>query len=202
MIPEADMLKMVVSENAFSEFLRSLQNGFYVKSPEGISVKDFLTEICGITEEYIEENVKTVFINNKPADKLHQVFIVPDMICALSGAMPGLVGAMMRMGSFYSVLREGITCDSPESGKSGDEVLVKIKLFNKILYDKGPEFLFKGIYADRADLISLLESGVFENEISEMEINKKKMKKVILNNLSIEFKSHIIYYRVEVIGNS
>jgi len=173
-----------------------------MKSPEGISVKDFLTEICGITDEYIEENVKTVFINHKPADKLHQVFIVPDMICALSGAMPGLVGAMMRMGSFYSVLREGITCESPESGKFGEEVLVKIKLFNKVLYDKGPEFLLKGIYADKEDLLALLGSGVFENDISEMEINKKKLKKVILNNLSIEFKSHIIYYSIELIGNS
>ena len=109
MTGQYDSVKLKVKKSAVLEFVKTLQGGFYIKSPEGISVMEFLTEICGVAADYIAENVKTVFINQKPADKLTEVLVAPEMTCALSGAMPGLVGAMMRMGSFYSVLREGIT---------------------------------------------------------------------------------------------
>lgn len=193
-----DRVKLKVRESAVLEFVKTLQGGFYLESPEGISVMEFLTEICRISDDYIAENIKTVFINQKPADKLNEVLIAPGMTCALSGAMPGLVGAMMRMGSFYSVLREGITYQNSEPGKTGKKILVKVKLFNKILYDRGPGFLAGGVYADKNDLLNLLDAQINEKSIEEMEINEKKIKNVIFNQSPIELLSDIVYYKIEI----
>jgi hypothetical protein len=198
MTGQYDTVKLKVKKSAVLEFVKTLQGGFYIKSPEGISVMEFLTEICKVSNDYIVENVKTVFINQKPADKLDEVLIAPEMTCALSGAMPGLVGAMMRMGSFYSVLREGITYHNSGSGKTGNETLVKLKLFNKVLYDKGPEFLLRGIYADKNEFLNLLKVQIIDKNIEGIEINGKKLKNVTFNDPAIELLSNIIYYKIDI----
>ena len=66
MTGQYDALKFKVKESKVQEFVQSLQAGFYLKSPVGIYVMEFLTDICGVSHEYIAENVKTV---SKPALK-------------------------------------------------------------------------------------------------------------------------------------
>jgi len=198
MTGQYDAVKLKVKEINVQEFVQSLQAGFYLKSPVGISVMKFLTDICGVSDDYIAENVKTVFINHKPADKLNEISIAPEMTCALSGAMPGLVGAMMRMGSFYSVLREGITFQNLEAAETGEETLVKLKLFNRVLNDKGPELLLKGIYADKKVFLDNLNVYINNKNIEEMEINEKKIENIIFPDSAFEILSDIVYYKIEI----
>ena len=65
---------------------------------------------------------------------------------ALSASMPGLVGATMRKGGFFSGLRANISHRKSSDTKSGEpEAVITIKLFNMIASEIGPIFLENGI---------------------------------------------------------
>ena len=201
MLKNSDTLILIIPEENFRDYLKSLQSGFFISSPEGISIYDFLTEICAIESNYIQENIKTVFINNSPADNLHNVFIAPGMTCALSGAMPGLVGAMMRMGGYYSALRNEISCKEGQPAEKGKETAVKLKFFNRILNDLAPVFLKKGVFLKKDDLLFFMENFIDMEMIIEAEINKKKLKKITINSIRVEQKKEIVYFRLKLEHN-
>lgn len=133
-----------------------LQNGFYVETAEGASIRTFLTEFCGIPENYIKEKIKTIFYNSSPVDDLDSVKISERSVCAVSGAMPGIVGAMMRIGSPYAPMRESITGRGGDAAASGREVLVKLKLFNVVLKDLGRGFISRGVILDRDAVLRVI----------------------------------------------
>lgn len=136
-----------------------LQTGFSISSKEGVTIYSFLTDYCGISGEYISEKIKTIMINGGPVDDIFHTKIHHGGVCALSGAMPGIVGAMMRMGSPYAVMREGITVKPEGSEESGREILVDLKLFNVILADKGIYFLKRGILLQEKRIINLFKKN-------------------------------------------
>jgi hypothetical protein len=81
-------------------------------------------------------------------DDLDGAVISPGCLVALSAAMPGLVGAVMRRNSPYASFREAIS----HPGQAGDEqaqepasCLVRVKLFNAVMREWGPELLSRGI---------------------------------------------------------
>jgi len=130
-------------------FRPELQKGFYISSHQGSTVFTFLTGSCGISENYISEKVKTVLIDGGPVDDIFNIEIKEGGVCAVSGAMPGIVGAMMRIGSPYAAMRESITARPRRSSETGKEIVVELKLFNVVLSDMGLYFLKKGILLGR-----------------------------------------------------
>lgn len=144
-------------DSAAVYFMPELQNGFSLVSAEGVSVISFLTDYCGISGEYISEKIKTIIIDGGPVDDIFNTKIHHGGVCALSGAMPGILGAMMRMGSPYALMRESITVKPDGGESSGGEILVVLKLFNVILADLGSYFLQKGILLRKERAVSLFE---------------------------------------------
>lgn len=132
-----------------SIFMPELQEGFYIPSYEGRTIYSFLTDSCRMSETYISQKVKTVLFNGGPVDDIFNTKIKDGGTCALSGAMPGIVGAMMRMGSPYAAMRDSITVRPDESSESGKQIFIRLKLFNIILYDTGPGFLREGILLEK-----------------------------------------------------
>ena len=99
-------------------------------------------------------------------DSIDSAIIREGSTLALSSAMPGLVGAGMRRGGYYSVLRNTITYNEPGDCKPEKEGLLKIKIFNLLLPQLGPIFLERGVYVQTLELTRFLvgqPSGFFES---------------------------------------
>jgi len=146
-------LELTVNKDLLPEFNILLQQGFFIKTEVGVSVRDLLKNECHRDGDYIESRIKTIFLNSKAVDDIDMAIIKEKSTLSICGAMPGLVGALMRSGSPMSSMRSSITYKEdisklPEPGTG----MVKMKLFNLILEDLGHDFLTGGIYFLSVDL--------------------------------------------------
>ncbi|PKL18889.1 MAG: hypothetical protein CVV49_03805 [Spirochaetae bacterium HGW-Spirochaetae-5] len=178
-----DTFLLKCSGSATGYFMPELQTGFSISAKEGVTIYSFLTGYCGISDEYISGKVKTIMIDGGPVDDIFNTKIHDKGVCALSGAMPGIVGAMMRIGSPYAAMRESITV-KPEGGdESGREILVDVKLFNVILADKGADFLKRGIL--------LREKRIFNLFIKHGNDIFSCCREVLFNGKPVDFKKQL-----------
>jgi len=126
-----------------------LQAGFSMRARAGISARAFMRETLGFPDAYIEGAVSTVFIDDSPVDDIDAARLAEGSRIALSAAMPGLVGAVMRRHSPYAALRESISYRERTGGADEGrlpEIRVGVKLFNSVMVDRGPEVLARGIH--------------------------------------------------------
>jgi len=163
------MIKKLILKNipeAADIILYELQGGFFIQTESGITLLSFLMQSCAIPENYIKDKIKTIFHNGNPVDDIKTTKLYSDSVVAVSGAMPGLVGAMMRIGSPYASMRESITDKGNAEGINGEKILVKLKLFNVILSDHGKRFTENGVIFERETILRLIrkcETAAGEN---------------------------------------
>lgn len=140
------------SETAAAAF----QAGVWVLARPGESLRDFMAASLGFPASYIEGSVSTVFLDASPVDDIDAAIVRPGCLVALSGAMPGLVGAVMRRRSPYASFRKAIS-HSGESGAVGGRAgregscLVRLKLFNAVLRDMGGLVIERGAWLESAE---------------------------------------------------
>jgi hypothetical protein len=72
------------------------QAGFYVTAAAGDSVISVLQRLPGFTPAYIERDIQTIFLNGTAIDDLSVPLNGSSAVIALSAAMPGLAGAILR----------------------------------------------------------------------------------------------------------
>jgi hypothetical protein len=151
-------LVLVIGESQLHHLFLILQSGFYLKMQVGCSLKTFLMGEIGLSPEFIEERIQTIFLDGQPVDDLDAAIIKDGSSLALSSAMPGLVGAAMRRGGFYGALRSSITYR--ETGKPDrlHEGTVRIRLYNLLMKELGAKFLMKGIYISSSELVCFLST--------------------------------------------
>lgn len=149
-----------VPRNLLGELHGLLQEGVLLDVPEGTSVYEVLTRELGLEPEFIEQRIQTIFLDSKPVDDLERAFVHDGAVIAVSAAMPGLVGAVMRRGGTLSSLREGISaCQEEGPCASGNcKAQVRIKFFNLLLAEIGEELLQEGVLVQDARLQALLEA--------------------------------------------
>lgn len=128
-----------------------LQAGFFMLAREGMSAREFMRDILAFPDPYIEGVVSTVFLDDSPVDDIDATRLAEGSRIALSAAMPGLVGAVMRRNSPYAALRESISYKKDGAAAMSaverpPEIRVGVKLFNSVMRDRGPELLARGIY--------------------------------------------------------
>jgi hypothetical protein len=133
-----------------------LQQGLQIETPMGDSVQDFLVRQLGLNPEVIDEKIQTIFLNGKAVDDPGQAFLTDGASLALSGALPGLVGATMRRGGFYSSLRDPITYQGGTGFQGSQKGRIVLKLFNILLQDLGPRILENGFMIEEAKLLDFL----------------------------------------------
>ena len=137
-------VEMVIAPSLLNIFFPLLQAGVRVDVEVGCSIHKLLTEQFGIPADYISKRITTLFLNSKAVDDYKTALVNDEAVLALSGAMPGLVGATMRSGGYYSAMRSTIKFDNeiiPEAKRG----TIKIKLFNLLLEELGPRILMRGI---------------------------------------------------------
>ena len=149
-------------------------NGFRVRARLGCSVRELLCGQLGIEPAYLDGRIQTIFLNGQVVDDPELAVVLPGSTIALSAAMPGIAGAMLRKKSRYAPMRTELS--HPSSGTRpgpGVEGNVVLKLFNLLQQELGLRFLSRGIRISGGALRGLLESrwdafraGILTAEVS------------------------------------
>ncbi len=170
-------LHIVVHSSKLTAFHPLLQSGVSVEALTGISVKEFLCGELGVTKEYLDTVVQTVFLNGKAVDELDKAFLETGSTLALSAAMPGLLGATLRRGSYYAAMREEISHRGHREGMPSRVERVKVKVFNLLLEGLGRVLLERGIWVPGRDLRALFGSldQSFWSGCREARLNESKV---------------------------
>ncbi|MBW1863527.1 MAG: hypothetical protein JRJ02_14325, partial [Deltaproteobacteria bacterium] len=135
-------LNLSLEDNLVPNFFYLLQQGFMVKAQVGFCKQ------LGVSPEYLEDRIQTIFLDGKPVDHVNSAIIEHGSTLALSAAMPGLLGATLRKGSYYAAMRSQISYRKKTKLGPIQEGMVFLKLFNLLLGELGPDFLKRGIWLD------------------------------------------------------
>ena len=171
-------MHMTVEPEMVPRFFSLFQKGVLIRGKIGSSVFSFLSNECGISRDYIEERIQTLFLDGKVVDDLHSSKIEDGSILTLSAAMPGLLGATLRKGGYYAIFRSHISRNEKSARPQAGEATIKLKLFNLILKELGPGILKEGTGVQKQDLHRLIE-GFTETDLSGI-------RRVSLNGLDLD----------------
>jgi hypothetical protein len=144
-------LSLLLRPEVMQAFHELLQRGVLVKALIGTTIQSFLCDTLGLDPRYVESTIQTVFLNGKAVDDPASAVITDQATIALSAAMPGLLGATLRKGSYYARMRGEISHIEREA-VARHEGKVLLKLFNLLPRDIGPSILEKGIWVNGKDL--------------------------------------------------
>ena len=148
---------MVVEPKLFEKFLQLLQKGVKVTGRIGSSVLSFLCDDLGLSPEYVDKRIQTLFLNGKAIDNPDTALLKEDSTLALSAAMPGVLGATLRKGGRYARMRSEISYQEQNTGISVHEGFVLLKLFNLLPAEIGPSVLARGIWLKGEELNHFLK---------------------------------------------
>lgn len=151
-------LILTVKPQRLEDFFLLLQQGFDVSVLVGCTLENLFTAQWEIAPDYVTKRIATIFLDSRPIDDLAASFIKENSVVALSGAMPGLVGATMRRDGFYADLRRNITYREiiPDTPKR--LARIRVKIFNLLLPELGPDFLRRGIILDTTEFAYFLKN--------------------------------------------
>jgi hypothetical protein len=135
-----------------------MQQGFMVRVQVGGSVRALLSQQLNISPEFLEERIKTIFLDGKPVDDIDSTIIKEGSTLALSAALPGLAGATLRRGGTFASLRSQITHPRDEISIMPREGLIVLKLFNLMMAELGPALLQRGIFIKKEVLKEFLRN--------------------------------------------
>jgi len=195
-------LYLKVEADVLSRIFHILQKGFMVKARVGCSIHEFLCQQQKIDPEYIAQRISTIFLDGQPVDDIDTAQIEDGCTIALSGAMPGLVGAVMRRGSPYASFRQSITYSKDSNKSQLKKGMVRLKLFNILMNELGPRFLENGIFLKPSDITELLvnQPDEFREGCKKMMLNKKPITFDSLKNRQLASQNQWVFFSVKTLG--
>lgn len=155
-------LRLVVETAIFRKFFLFLQRGFQLDTPVGCSIRSLLCDTFGLSAEFVVDSITTIFVDGKPVDDIETALVQDGVTLSLSAAMPGLVGATLRRGGFYSTLRDSISYKQTEISCGQGNGSIRLKLLNLLMDELGPAFLKNGILVPGTELQEFLTTGAAE----------------------------------------
>jgi hypothetical protein len=155
------------------DFFLLLQQGFDVPVLLGSTLQNLLEVQWQLNADYVKKRITTIFLEGRPVDDLTAAIIRENSVVALSGAMPGLVGATMRRDGFYANLRSNITYRELIPGIAPRVGRIRVKIFNILLPELGPDFLRSGIILNSTELSYFLKNktAAFWQDCTGIELN-------------------------------
>lgn len=151
-------LGLTMESDRLAEFFLLLQQGIVVTARVGCTLDRLLSEQWGLSPDYVAQRITTIFLDGRAIDDVNRAVIREEAVIALSGAMPGLVGATMRRGGYYAAMREGITYQEVAADVPDRIATVRVKLFNLLLPELGPAFLRRGFIIAASELVDFLKT--------------------------------------------
>jgi hypothetical protein len=148
-------LAFVLGEPLVARFFLLLQQGVKIRRRVGCSIDNFLREEIGAGPAMIEK-IQSIMLDGKAVDDIGSSLVHDGSVLALSGAMPGLVGATLRRGGTYASFRSAITYHETDKTCMSGEGWVSIKIFNLLMAELGPGLLRQGVLVNTAELADYL----------------------------------------------
>lgn len=167
-------------------FTPLFSRGLLVSACLECSLKELMCRQIGLAEDYLDNRVQTVFLNGHPVDDVNRATVGEGATLALSAAMPGLAGAVLRKGGVLATLRQNITYRNDALARETCEGRVIVKLFNMTTREVGPLLLARGIWMEGTELRELLDRCD--------DLLRKGCRQTMLNNSPIgldDLRSHI-----------
>jgi len=152
----ARSLEVQLAPELLNLFFPLLQQGVEVEVETGGNLKQMLIEQFGIPADYIASRITTLFLNHRAVDDAATALVHDSAVVALSGAMPGLVGATMRSGGFYAAMRGAMTYRNEAEVPDAKRGRIRLKLFNLLLDELGPRVLRRGVVLSAGELRAFL----------------------------------------------
>lgn len=180
--PLQTTLELTFAADRVSVFNPLLQQGVRVACLVGCSLGELLGRQWGIEADYLARRVSTLFLNARAIDDVENALVVPDAVIALSGAMPGLVGATMRRGGYYAAMRGAMTHTEQAGEAASTPATVRVKLFNLLLGELGPGFLERGILISGAEFQAFVRDreGDFRYGCRSARLNGREIDPALL----------------------
>lgn len=167
-------LHLTFREPLPSALLRPFQKGAQVEVKVGGDLLSLLIEDLCLTEEGIAK-IQTIFWQSKPVDDIAGCIVRDGGVLALSAALPGLVGAVLRRDGAWSAMRDSITHQNEGAAQTTSHGVITIKLFNFMLSEVGPLLLKRGIRLDVADLAALLNDPSVRQKLEEVRLTDQEV---------------------------
>jgi len=192
-----DRLYLLVRAELVPIFFQLLGQGFKVNIQTGGSVKELLCNQLGIDEDYLAARIQTIFLNAKVVDDVNSAIVIEGSILALSGPMPGLVGAILRSGGYYAAMRSQISHDGSKAPPSKEAAPITLKLLNLVVKELGPTFLQNGILIKGKDLQEFIERRLEDLKINclAVELNGKPVE--IDSLRQVDWKTNSVFLQVK-----
>ena len=163
-------MDFLAPDDTLPAFRTVFQQGVGVTIKTGTSLEELLCCQWQIDRDYVMNRISTLFLDGKPVDDLPAAVVHDGATLALSGAMPGLIGATMRRGGVLASFRSGITyCPEGETQNRGDG-RITLKLFNLLIDELGPGFLARGVWIPRPRLAAIFPDRPGIAELQENDI--------------------------------
>ncbi len=154
-----DGIRLDADASAIRVFHLLLQDGVRVKAEKGVSIKTLLCETMGISAEYVDQRIQTIFLDGKPVDDPGMAVLREGSRIALSAAMPGLLGATLRRGGFFAVMRSQITHRPEKAAGTQEPCFVTVRILNLLIQELALNVLATGIWMTGSELSDLLGRG-------------------------------------------
>ncbi len=151
-------LRLTVDTATIHSFSLLFQHGVMVKAQVNCSIRTMLCQQLGLSPQYVEDRIKTIFLDGRPVDDIDSAVIRDRSTLALSAAMPGLVGAILRRGGHLAPMRSQIAHRQEKKPLPRRNGFVVLKLFNLLIDELGPNLLERGVIVRREDLKNLFMS--------------------------------------------
>ncbi|MCP3875924.1 MAG: hypothetical protein GY699_22575 [Desulfobacteraceae bacterium] len=173
-------LKIQMDETAI--FSSILQQGIKISVMTECNIKQMLCDQFGVAPDYLSDRISTIFLDGKPVDNVETAQIKDGATLALSGAMPGLVGATFRKGGALSIFRSSITHENDtDQINMSAKGMITIKLFNLLISEIGPVFINKGFWLKKKEMQDFIKSKKddFPDVFKSIHFNEHKTGLVI-----------------------
>lgn len=145
------ILEFAAAVEDSTRFTSLFQGGVSMQIAPGMTIGSFLGGLPGFTPEYVAGEVQTIFLDGTAIDDLETPIEGDSPVLALSAAMPGLAGAILRRNSFHAALRTATAVLHDQHPATGPQT-ISLKLFNSIARDRGPALLALGMCTDAGRL--------------------------------------------------
>ena len=140
-------ISLVLTPDRLAAFLPLLQQGVKVDARVGCDIQSLLCDQFKFLPDYLADRINTIFLNGKPVDDVATALVEDGDTLALSGSMPGLVGATFRKAGCLASFR-GTISHRPEAAETVvcQDGTITLKLFNLLIPEMGPPLLARGIW--------------------------------------------------------
>jgi hypothetical protein len=145
-----------------------LGQGIGIRIDNGQRLDALLLDALDIPPSYLKERIQTLLVNGQVIDQEDQVRLYEGDTVALGAVMPGLVGTTLRKGVHLAPMRKNISFkERSQATEAGSTGMIKVKLFNLVAREMGPQILAKGVWVATETLPSLVQQHPQETSLPE-----------------------------------